>query len=77
MEKQNPFRGPTGQYVPYAAQQLVKARTRLLNLKALAPTVYADNGAFAKLGVDRYQKSIRSAELECGLWEGRSNEIPG
>lgn len=77
MEKPlSPFRDLTGQYVSYAAQQREKARYRLLNLRALAPTVYGDKGAFAALGVQRHEKAIRSAELDVGLWEGRAGETP-
>jgi hypothetical protein len=73
MEKTpSPFRDQMGQYVSYAAQQREKARYRLLNLRALAPTVYGDSGAFAALGIARHQKAIRNAELDVGLWEGRA-----
>lgn len=77
MEKPlSPFRDPMGLYVSYAAQQREKARSRLLNLRALAPTVYGDNGVFASLGVQRHEKAIRNAELDVGLWEGRAGETP-
>lgn len=70
----NPYRSPTGQYVSYAAQQKAKTYAKLLALRQFAPTVYTDQGPFAKLGVQRHEAKVRLAELDAGLWEGRAAE---
>jgi hypothetical protein len=68
----NPWRDQTDQYVPLARQRLEKAKIVLIGLRSLAPTVYGDKGPFAVLGVQRHEAALKSAEIEVGLWEGRS-----
>lgn len=67
-----PYRDPQGKYVSLAQQKLRHARERLLTLRSLGPTVYADQGAFAKLGVQMHEAKMRLAEIDAGLWEGRA-----
>lgn len=75
MENQtNPYRNKQGQYVSLARQRLQKAQQRLLGLRQSAPTVYTDRGAFAKLGIQAFEAKLKLAEIEVGLWEGRSND---
>lgn len=60
--------------VPFSLYKLGKAREKLLALRSLGPTVYGDQGQFAKHGVDRHEKKVKQAEIDVGLWEGRWND---
>lgn len=70
----NPWRNQADQYVSLAAQKLAQAKKTLIALRSLAPTVYGDKGPFAVLGVKRHEASLKNAETDIGLWEGRSAE---
>lgn len=60
--------------MPYAQWRLMRAREKLLALRQFAPTVYTDQGPFAKLGVKKHEAKLKTAEIDVGLWEGRAAE---
>lgn len=70
--KFNPHRDQQGRYVPLSVLNWVKAKKHLIELRSFAPTVLSDAGPFAAVGIVKHRMRIKQAEIEAGLWQGRS-----